>query len=211
MLHFDLEKVRFDENGLVPVIVQDHRSKEVLTLAFMNKEAIQKTISTGETWFWSRSRQSLWHKGETSGNTQQVLSLTLDCDGDALLARVIPKGPACHTGKQSCFTSGEDHSSDHVNTDRFDILNKLENRIALRDQDRPQGAYTTYLFEQGLDKILKKVGEEASEVIIAAKNKSAQELRSETADLIYHLMVLLRASSLSLDEVLAELEKRFEK
>lgn len=207
MLHnFDLEKVRFDKNGLVPVIVQDHRSNEVLSLAYMNKEAIQKIISTRETWFWSRSRQSLWHKGETSGNTQQVLSLTLDCDSDALLVRVIPTGPACHTGKRSCFSSIGDNSPGHL-----DILTKLENRIATRDQERPQGAYTTYLFEQGLDKILKKVGEEAAEVIIAAKNGSVQELRLEAADLLYHLMVLMRASSLSLDEVLAELETRFEK
>lgn len=204
-LHVDLTAIRFDDRGLVPVIVQDSISKDVLTLAYMNKEAIQKTIETGETWFWSRSRQKLWHKGETSGNTQQVLSIIFDCDQDALLLQVIPSGPACHKGQQSCFSNSKVDGS----KERFAILNRLESVIALRDAERPDGAYTTYLFEQGLDKILKKVGEEAAEIIIAAKNGSAEELRHETADLLYHLFVLLRASSLPLDKVLAELERRY--
>src|SRR5690606_34923339 len=145
-------------------------------------------------------------KGETSGNRQKVVSIAYDCDQDTLLIQVIPQGPACHQGTYSCF-----QAADRTTSDRFSILNQLEERIAKRDLERPEGAYTTYLFEEGLDKILKKVGEESAEVIIAAKNHSSAELRYETADLLYHLLVLLRESDLSLDEVLNELEQRFSK
>jgi phosphoribosyl-ATP pyrophosphohydrolase/phosphoribosyl-AMP cyclohydrolase len=204
------ERLRFDENGLIPAIVQDAASKEVLTLAYMNKESLQKSVETGETWFWSRSRQELWHKGATSGHTQRIVSMRYDCDGDALVVQVVPNGPACHTGVYSCFaepiiTGGGDPPQ---SSDRFAILNELEQLIASREAERPEGSYTTYLFEKGVDKILKKVGEEAAEVIIAAKNRSHDELRYEAADLIFHLLVLLREQKLPLDQVLAELQKR---
>ncbi|MBO8173202.1 MAG: bifunctional phosphoribosyl-AMP cyclohydrolase/phosphoribosyl-ATP diphosphatase HisIE [Bacillaceae bacterium] len=202
---FDIENVKFDEQGLVPTIIQDAQSKEVLMLAYMNRESLLKTLETRETWFWSRSRQELWHKGATSGNTQSVQEVRYDCDGDTLLIQVIPQGPACHNGTYTCFTEGGQETSG----DRFEIINSLEKRIAEREAERPEGAYTTYLFEKGIDKILKKVGEEAAEVIIAAKNHSHEELRYEVSDLIYHVMVLLREEKLPLDDVLNELKSRF--
>ncbi|MED4833160.1 bifunctional phosphoribosyl-AMP cyclohydrolase/phosphoribosyl-ATP diphosphatase HisIE, partial [Geobacillus stearothermophilus] len=169
--------IRFDEKGLVPAIVQDAQSKEVLTLAYMNKESLEKTIETGETWFYSRSRQELWHKGATSGNVQRVVDIRYDCDADALLVLIEPAGPACHTGAYSCFSRSLDGAARAPQADRFAILNELEQIIAKRDADRPEGSYTTYLFEKGVDKILKKVGEEAAEVFIAAKNRSPDELK----------------------------------
>ncbi|PTX59629.1 phosphoribosyl-ATP pyrophosphatase /phosphoribosyl-AMP cyclohydrolase [Melghirimyces profundicolus] len=196
--------VRFDRDGLIPAIVQDADSKEVLTLAYMNEESLRKTLETGETWFWSRSRLELWHKGATSGNTQEVISVQPDCDRDALLVRVRPRGPACHTGDYSCFREDGKESS----PDRFAILNTLERVIAERDMTRPEKSYTTYLLEEGTDKILKKVGEEATEVVIAAKNRSSEELSWEASDLLFHLLVLLREQQLPLDRVLEELEKR---
>lgn len=205
----DWESVKFDERGLVPAVVQDAQSKEVLMMAYMNKESLQKTLESGETWFWSRSRGELWHKGGTSGNTQKVVSVSLDCDGDTLLVKVMPAGPACHRDTYTCFDVI--HGKDTVLKDRFEILSSLEALIAERDAERPEGAYTTYLFEKGVDKILKKVGEEASEVIIAAKNRNHEELRYEASDLIYHLLVLLREQQLPLDEVLKELSNRHKK
>jgi phosphoribosyl-ATP pyrophosphohydrolase/phosphoribosyl-AMP cyclohydrolase len=210
------ESLRFDQDGLIPAIVQDAASKEVLTLAYMNKTSLEKSIETGETWFWSRSRQELWHKGATSGNTQRIVSIRYDCDGDALVIQVIPNGPACHKGQYSCFseqlplTEGADRQPLPAasGSGRFAILNELESLIAAREAERPEGSYTTYLFEKGIDKILKKVGEEAAEVIIAAKNRSHEELRYEAADLLFHLLVLLREQKLPLDQVLQELEKR---
>ncbi|ASJ56042.1 bifunctional phosphoribosyl-AMP cyclohydrolase/phosphoribosyl-ATP pyrophosphatase [Brevibacillus formosus] len=207
---FAVEKLRFDEKGLIPVIVQDAGSKTVLTLAYMNEESLQKSLATKETWFWSRSRQQLWHKGETSGHTQRIVSIRYDCDGDALVVMVEPNGPACHTGAYSCFSQEvlTDTDGEPVQADRFAILSELEELIAAREAERPEGSYTTYLFEKGVDKILKKVGEEAAEVIIAAKNRSREELRYEASDLIFHLMVLLREQKLPLDEVLKELQRR---
>jgi phosphoribosyl-ATP pyrophosphohydrolase/phosphoribosyl-AMP cyclohydrolase len=215
------QSIRWDSQGLIPVIVQDAASKDVLTLAYMNAESLKLTIESGETWFWSRSRNELWHKGATSGHTQKVKSLAYDCDADTLLIKVIPNGPACHTGKQGCFFNEVQLQADEVNTapneaplvstDRFAILSTLETTIAQRDAERPEGAYTTYLFEKGIDKILKKVGEETAEVIIAAKNHDQQELRYEASDLIFHLMVLLREEKLSLDEVMLELDQRHNK
>ncbi|WP_064200498.1 bifunctional phosphoribosyl-AMP cyclohydrolase/phosphoribosyl-ATP diphosphatase HisIE [Brevibacillus brevis] len=207
---FAVEKLRFDEKGLIPVIVQDAGSKTVLTLAYMNEESLQKSLATKETWFWSRSRQQLWHKGETSGHTQRIVSMRYDCDGDALVVMVEPNGPACHTGAYSCFSQEAltDTDDGPVQVDRFAILSELEELIAAREAERPEGSYTTYLFEKGVDKILKKVGEEAAEVIIAAKNRSREELRYEASDLIFHLMVLLREQKLPLDEVLTELQRR---
>ncbi|WGV59549.1 bifunctional phosphoribosyl-AMP cyclohydrolase/phosphoribosyl-ATP diphosphatase HisIE [Brevibacillus brevis] len=207
---FAVEKLRFDEKGLIPVIVQDAGSKTVLTLAYMNEESLQKSLATKETWFWSRSRQQLWHKGETSGHTQRIVSMRYDCDGDALVVMVEPNGPACHTGAYSCFSQEAltDTDDGPVQVDRFAILSELEELIAAREAERPEGSYTTYLFEKGVDKILKKVGEEAAEVIIAAKNRSREELRYEASDLIFHLMVLLREQKLPLEDVLTELQRR---
>ncbi|WP_339229621.1 bifunctional phosphoribosyl-AMP cyclohydrolase/phosphoribosyl-ATP diphosphatase HisIE [Aeribacillus sp. FSL K6-2833] len=204
----NIAELKFDENGLIPAVVQDAVSKEVLTVAYMNEESLKKTLETKETWFYSRSRQKLWHKGETSGNTQTVQEIRYDCDKDALVVLVIPKGPACHTGQYSCFSK---ENGGQVDGSRFDIINKLEAVIAEREAERPEGSYTTYLFEKGLDKILKKVGEEASEVIIAAKNRSHDELKWEAADLLFHLLVLLREQKLPFDEVLKVLKERHEK
>ncbi|AIW31398.1 MULTISPECIES: bifunctional phosphoribosyl-AMP cyclohydrolase/phosphoribosyl-ATP diphosphatase HisIE [Bacillus] len=197
------DELRFDEAGLIPAIVQDAASKEVLTLAYMNRESYEKTIETKETWFYSRSRGELWHKGATSGNTQKVKAIRYDCDQDALVVLAEPSGPACHKGSYSCFSPEKADAQD-----RFGILNELESVIAKRQAEMPDGAYTTYLFREGVDKILKKVGEEAAEVIIAAKNRDHEELKWEAADLLYHLLVLLREQSLPLDDVLDVLAKR---
>ena len=196
----DPKNVRFDPDGLVPAVVQDARTREVLTLAYMNRESLARTLETGETWFWSRSRNELWHKGATSGNTQRVVSLTADCDNDAIVVLVEPAGPACHTGARSCFEVPEAAPAG--------LLNELYELIKSRQQERPQGSYTTYLFDKGLDKILKKVGEESAETIIAAKNDDPQQLVAETADLLYHLLVMLVARGVDLDEVRNELAQR---
>ncbi|MEB5478549.1 MULTISPECIES: bifunctional phosphoribosyl-AMP cyclohydrolase/phosphoribosyl-ATP diphosphatase HisIE [Shouchella] len=203
-----MKPIRFDKDGLVPAIVQDANSKAVLTLAYMNEESLQKTIETKETWFYSRSRQQLWHKGETSGNTQHVVDVRYDCDQDAVLVLVEPKGPACHTGAYSCFSQSLTGGTSKVAGNRFQILNDLEETIAKREAEKPEGAYTTYLFTEGVDKILKKVGEEAGEVIIAAKNRDPEELRWEVADLFYHVLVLLQEQKLPLDRVLETLDAR---
>lgn len=203
--------VKFDQNGLVPAIVQDAASKEVLTLAYMNEESLQKTLDTKETWFYSRSRQELWHKGATSGNTQKVVEMRYDCDQDAILVLVQPQGPACHTGAYTCFSETIEKQEVTPAQDRFQILNTLEKLIAERESELPEGSYTTYLFTEGVDKILKKVGEEAGEVIIASKNRDHDELKWEVADLVFHLMVLLREQKLPLDEVLKVLEERHTK
>ncbi|GAA0318153.1 bifunctional phosphoribosyl-AMP cyclohydrolase/phosphoribosyl-ATP diphosphatase HisIE [Bacillus carboniphilus] len=200
-----IENIKFDENGLVPAIVQDAQTKEILTLAYMNEESLKKSIETKETWFFSRSRQELWYKGETSGNTQNIVSMTYDCDGDAIVVEVEPNGPACHNGTISCFTEsllGEKTS------ESAEFLLKLEKIIAQREAERPEESYTTYLFEKGVDKILKKVGEESAEVIIAAKNRDSKELKWESADLIFHLLVLLKEQGLPFAEVLKVLEER---
>ncbi|MFC5450904.1 bifunctional phosphoribosyl-AMP cyclohydrolase/phosphoribosyl-ATP diphosphatase HisIE [Paenibacillus aestuarii] len=213
---FAFDTIKYDAQGLVPAIVQDAVSKEVLMLAYMNSESLQRTILTGDTWFWSRSRGELWNKGATSGHTQKVKALRYDCDADTLLVLVEQTGPACHNGTYTCFTGnipvaaveGASVPAAAVAGDRFAILSELEAVIASRDAERPEGAYTTYLFEKGVDKILKKVGEETAEVIIAAKNKDNDELRYEASDLIFHLMVLLRNSKLPLDDIMKELANR---
>lgn len=203
-------ELSFDEKGLIPAVVQDETTKEVLTLAYMNKESLNKTIETGETWFYSRSRQELWHKGATSGNIQKVTEIRVDCDQDALTVFVQPAGPACHTGAVSCFseTLWENEEKPAEKEARFAIIEELEALLAVREQEKPEGSYTTYLFEEGVDKILKKVGEEASEVIIAAKNRDKQELTWESADLLYHWLVLLQEQKLPLDDVLNRLKER---
>ncbi|MBM0066164.1 bifunctional phosphoribosyl-AMP cyclohydrolase/phosphoribosyl-ATP diphosphatase HisIE [Alkalicoccobacillus gibsonii] len=205
----NIETIQFDEKGLVPAIVQDAASKEVLTLAYMNQESLTKSLETKETWFFSRSRQELWHKGETSGNTQKIQDIRYDCDQDALLVLVTPEGPACHKGTYTCFSSSLENQEVAVNeTDSVAILSELERIIAQREVERPEGAYTTYLFEKGVDKILKKVGEESAEVIIAAKNRDREELTNEAADLLYHLFVLLREQKVSFSEVTDILKAR---
>jgi phosphoribosyl-AMP cyclohydrolase / phosphoribosyl-ATP pyrophosphohydrolase len=208
----NMEKVRFDEKGLIPAIVQDATTKEVLTLAYMNQISLEKSIETRETWFYSRSRQELWHKGATSGNTQTIVEMKLDCDQDAIVVLVNPAGPACHTGAISCFSESilkeEITVKNEASLADYQILMDLEQIIDKREKERPEGAYTTYLFEEGVDKILKKVGEEASEVIIAAKNGNQEELKWEASDLLYHLFVLLREQGLSFKEILNVLQER---
>lgn len=208
------EQIKWNDDGLVPAIVQDAISKEVLMLAYMNKESLQKSLESGETWFWSRSRGELWHKGATSGHTQRIESLRYDCDGDTLLVLVRQNGAACHTGAYSCFyrdADGELPQEKLPQPDRFTPLSALEETIAKRQAERPEGSYTTYLFDKGLDKILKKIGEETAEVIIGGKNQDKVEIRCEAADLIFHLMVLLREQEIPLDDVLKELEFRHRK
>ena len=202
MSQINIDDVKFDERGLVPAIVQNAATREVLTLAYMNRESLAKTIETQQTWFWSRSRNELWHKGETSGNTQQVVSLVLDCDHDAVVVLVNPAGPACHTGSTSCFETGS-----HA-TSIGSMLDQLYELIQSRERERPANSYTTYLFDAGVDKILKKLGEESAETIIAAKNDDLGRLISETSDLIYHLLVLLVARGVSLEEIAKELNQR---
>ncbi len=202
MSKINFEEIRFDERGLIPAIVQNASTREVLTLAYMNRESLQRTIETKQTWFWSRSRNELWHKGATSGNTQDVVSLALDCDRDAIIVLVNPAGPACHTGAVSCFDAVTRPD------DLGPLLDQLYELIQSRERERPAGSYTTYLFEEGLDKILKKLGEESAETIIAAKNDDDKRLTSEVSDLVYHLLVLLVARGVSLGQVAAELGER---
>lgn len=204
----NFDEVRFDENGLIPAIVQDADTKEVLTLAYMNKESLQLSVEKGETWFFSRSRNELWHKGATSGNTQKIVDMKLDCDGDAVVVLVKPNGPACHNGTTSCFTESVFKTDETVAGTDASFLLELEALIAQRKKSMPEGSYTTYLFDKGVDKILKKVGEEAAEVIIAAKNRDPKELSWESADLLYHLLVLLQEQELPFEEVLAVLKER---
>ncbi|WP_090396389.1 bifunctional phosphoribosyl-AMP cyclohydrolase/phosphoribosyl-ATP diphosphatase HisIE [Natribacillus halophilus] len=203
-----MEELFFDADGLLTAVVQDANSKEVLTVAYMNWESLQKTIDTKETWFYSRSRQALWHKGETSGNVQKVSDIRYDCDRDALLVLVHPEGPACHRGTYSCFTESLLTEKPADANDDFEILRTLAATIAARNHERPADSYTTYLFSEGVDKILKKIGEEASEIIIAAKNRDTKELSWESADFIFHLFVLLEEQNMSVDRVLDTLRER---
>jgi phosphoribosyl-ATP pyrophosphohydrolase/phosphoribosyl-AMP cyclohydrolase len=189
--------VKFDANGLIPAIVRDAKSGAILTLAYMNDESLAKTRESGETWFWSRSRNELWHKGATSGNTQRVVHIAEDCDADALVVTVEPAGPACHTGAFSCFDGVPPLPLDRLMT-------------VLRDryEKRPEKSYSAYLFNEGRDKILKKVGEEATEVVIAAKGQGRERLVSEIADLVYHLSVLMVDEGMEWRDVYDELERR---
>jgi phosphoribosyl-ATP pyrophosphohydrolase/phosphoribosyl-AMP cyclohydrolase len=202
--------VKFDERGLAPAVVQDSETRQVLMLAYMNAESLQRTLDTGETWFWSRSRGELWHKGETSGNTQRVVDIVLDCDGDTLVIKVAPAGPACHTGETSCFHNVIQAATDSSRGagDLGDVLSGLYSLVEERKQKRPEGSYTSYLFDQGLDKILKKVGEESAETMIAAKNEDRNELAKESCDLLYHLIVLLVERGVALTDLRDELVRR---
>ncbi len=199
-----LDELKFDEKGLIPAIVVDVDTKKVLTLAYMNRESLQISIEKGLTCFWSRSRQALWLKGETSGNYQHIVSITADCDNDALIVKVKKDGPACHTGSDSCFTKTV-YESDELH--EFSLQGLME-LIQGRKTEKKEGPYTTYLFEKGLDKILKKVGEENTEVIIAAKGNDKKETIYEIADLTYHVMVLMIEMGISLEDIHAELASR---
>lgn len=197
-------ELKFDEKGLIPAVVQDHYSKKVLMVAYMNRESLAVTIDERTTCFWSRSRGELWRKGETSGNRQHVVSVTADCDGDALLVEVMKDGPACHTGAESCFFNGL-YLSDELRQFSYEGLYEL---IKGRRTQPKEGSYTSYLFEKGVDKILKKVGEESTEVLVAGCKGDRAETVFEIADLVYHVMVLMVQLDISVEDVTRELEKR---
>lgn len=212
-----VKDVNFDERGLVPAVVQDARTNEVLMLAYMNRESLQRTLMEKQTWFWSRSRSQLWHKGATSGNVQLVREVRVDCDQDALVVLVEPSGPACHTGARCCFhnellaSADTEHGLARGEDETRDLgllLEELYRLIEQRRSARPKGSYTAYLFDQGLDKILKKIGEESAETIVAAKNEDPHQFVAETSDLLYHLLVLLVERGVRLSDVQAELARR---
>ncbi len=207
MTTIDVERLKFGEQGLITAVIQEATTGRVLMVAYMNKDSLAKTIETGETYFWSRSRNELWHKGETSGSIQKVKEISFDCDADALLVQVEQKGNACHTGAHSCFFTALHTTSDREPT-LAQVLVTLAEVIRRRKSELPEGSYTTYLFQSGLDKILKKVGEEAAETIIAAKNRNTQEIVGEVADLFYHLLVLLEAEQVPLSDIARELSAR---
>ena len=198
-----MTELKYNSDGLIPAIIQDHYTKKVLMLAYMNEESLKISIEEGRTCFFSRSRQQLWRKGETSGNTQEIVSIRTDCDKDTLLIDVIKNGPACHTGEESCFfetvTDNGDESFSYENLYKMLLGRKIEKK---------EGSYTTYLFEKGIDKILKKVGEECTEVIVAAKGNDKAETIFEIADLLYHVTVLMIEMGISIDDVTSELAKR---
>ena len=200
----NIEELKFDEKGLIPAIVVDYATKKVLTLAYMNKESLKISLEKGLTCFYSRSRQELWLKGETSGNYQHIVSITADCDNDALVVMVEPDGPACHLGTTSCFNN-EVFQSDNRHEFSYEGLMDL---IKGRKTDEKEGSYTTYLFQKGLDKILKKIGEECTEVIIAAKANDRNETIYEVADLAYHVMVMMIEQGISLEDIHNELASR---
>lgn len=199
-----IDELKFDEKGLIPAIVVDAVSKKVLTLAYMNRESLKISMEKGLTCFWSRSRQELWLKGETSGNYQHIVSITADCDKDALVVMVEKEGPACHMGTDSCFHNPLWQSEDKAVFSLEGLMELLKGR----KEEKKEGSYTTYLFEKGLDKILKKVGEESTEVIIAAKAEDKKETIYEIADLAYHVMVLMTEAGISLEDIHNELASR---
>ena len=201
---FDIETLKFDEKGLIPAIVVDAKTKKVLTLAYMNKESLKISIEKELTYFYSRSKQQLWLKGEISGNYQHIVSITSDCDNDALVIMVEPDGPACHLGTTSCFNN-EVFQSENRHEFSYEGLMEL---IKGRKTDEKEGSYTTYLFQKGLDKILKKVGEECTEVIIAAKDNDKKETIYEVADLAYHIMVMMIEQGITLEDIHDELASR---
>jgi len=198
-------KIKFDEKSLIPVISQDIESGQVLMLAYMNEEAYNKTIKEKKMYYYSRSRQSLWLKGESSGHTQELVSLSMDCDGDALLAKVIQKGPACHTGHKNCF-----YRSVIEGALGFDIIEQMLETIDQRIEEKAEDSYSNYLWQEGKDKILKKIGEEASEIIIASKNEKKHEIINEIADFIYHLLILMKYDQIKRLDLYACLMKRFQ-
>lgn len=198
-----VEHVRWDESGLVAVVVQNAYTGQVLTVAYANEQAVRQTWEQRQSIFWSRSRKEIWHKGATSGHVQHIVSISLDCDGDALVYHVVPQGPACHTGAVTCFfRSTEETAITGV------IWDNLIQTIAQRDEQRSEGSYTAYLLEKGIDKICKKIGEESAEVIIAAKNRNPEELVSEVSDLLFHVLVLLREQGVSWQAVMQKVQQR---
>ena len=207
-----VDNVRFDENGLVPVVAQDAATGDVLTLAYANREAVEKTLATGEAHFYSRSRRELWRKGATSGNTQKVVEVRLDCDADALLYRVEPRGPACHTGERTCFFTTMPGEGVGVAASKADgasfgtVVERLAGVIAERHREMPEGSYTAGLIRRGTERVAQKVGEESVEVVIAALRD--ERLAEETADLVYHLLVLLEERGVGIDEVAGVLRDR---
>ena len=200
----NIDELKFDEKGLIPAVVQDYFSKQVLTVAYMNRESLEISMREGRTCFYSRSRQQLWRKGETSGNTQEIVTIKADCDMDALVVEVIKKGPACHTGAESCFFHPVYQSEAHQDFS----MEALYQLLAGRKTNPKEGSYTTYLFQKGIDKILKKVGEECTEVIVAGKGGSKEETIFEIADLAYHVMVLMVEMGIEPKDIFAQLESR---
>lgn len=200
-----IKNIKFDEKGLVPAVVQDSETGAVLMMAYMNEESLLKTVETKETWFFSRSRNELWNKGATSGNTQAVVEMSYDCDGDTILVKVVQKGVACHTGEYSCFFNNIVESESDAS---YDVLERLYALVKDRKENPIEGSYTNYLFDKGVDKILKKVGEESAEVIIGAKNDSAEEVIYEASDLVYHMVVLLVQMGVSISDIKRELNNR---
>lgn len=200
----NINELKFDEKGLIPAVIVDAVTKRVLTLAYMNKESLKISMEKELTCFWSRSREELWLKGETSGNFQHIVSITADCDKDALMVMVEPEGPACHLGTDSCFEAPVFQSDERHEFSYEGLMKLIEGRKA----EKKEGSYTTYLFEKGLDKILKKVGEESTEVIIAAKDRDRKETIYEIADLAYHVMVLMIEAGISLEDIHRELASR---
>ena len=205
MSHIDINELKFDQNGLIPAIVVDFYSKKVLMLAYMNEESLKISMEEERTCFYSRSRNELWRKGETSGNVQHILEIKTDCDKDTLLVTVLAEGPACHTGTETCFDTDTVFNKEGHNDFSLSALMKL---IEGRKTDKKEGSYTTYLFEKGIDKILKKVGEESTEVIIGAKAGDKGETIYEIADLVYHVMVMMVEMGISIEDVISELASR---
>lgn len=200
----NIDELKFDSNGLIPAIIVNANTGKVLTLAYMNRETLAVSMEKELTCFWSRSRQEVWLKGETSGNYQHIVSITADCDKDALVVKVLPDGPACHLGTESCFENPVFESE----TNSSFSLNSLMELIKGRKTEKKEGSYTTYLFEKGIDKMLKKIGEESTEVIIAAKADDKKETVYEIADLTYHVMVMMIEMGISLDDIYNELASR---
>lgn len=204
MMTIDIDSINYDQNGLVPAIVQDERTGDVLMLAYMNEEALQKTVETKEAWFYSRKRQELWNKGATSGNRQIVKRLSLDCDQDTILLQVNPLGPACHTGEITCFNEIVYEENESARS----IVHEVADEIKQRRLNPVEGSYTSYLFREGVDKVLKKIGEESTEVVIGAKNGDNDELTNELADLTYHTLVLMELMDVSVEDVKEILRER---
>ncbi len=206
-----VDEIKFDEKGLVPAVIQDAADGRVLMVAYMNRESLKKTIETGRTWFYSRSRQCLWNKGETSGSFQEVKEILVDCDMDTILVKVTPAGPACHTGNPTCFyrKAGENGElTEYEAPAASSILDEVYAVVKDRMENPKEGSYTNYLLDTGIDKILKKVGEECSETIIAAKNDEPSEIAMETSDLLYHLIVMIAERGMTMEDVYAELKHR---
>lgn len=203
----NITDLKFDQNGLIPAVVQNYKTGKVLMLGYMNQESFEKTLESGTVWFFSRSRNQLWNKGETSGNFLNVIEIASDCDDDAILIKAEPQGPTCHTGEESCFHHAFDADKNEKAFDQtvlFDLFDVIESR-----KTNPiEGSYTNYLFEKGIDKILKKVGEETAETIIAAKNNSKEEITYETADLFYHLLVMMSERGIRPEDIMKTLYER---